>query len=176
MKIGRLLDGILRQTTRLNLLMEILAEIGACLLAVVVIWGVVLTYGFEKSDIFSVELSEYLLIFICFASIAWVLKEDRHVRVEVFIERLSPRNRRVMDLATSILSLGFCLALTWKAFSVMLFNFQRGFRSASLLNFPLWIPYMIITLGAFLLSLQYIALIRELAGRMKRSPEPTEQN
>lgn len=151
--------------------MEIMAEIGACGLAVVVIWGVILTYGFESSDIFSVEISEYILVFISFASIAYVLKEDRHVRVEVFIEHLSPRPRLMMDIVTAFLALVFCIILVWKSAVVTIFNFEKGFRSASLVNFPMWIPYMIITCGSFLLLLQYIVHIRELFGKLKTTPE-----
>lgn len=167
MWIARLMDCFLRGIDKLSWFGEILAEIGACALAVVVIWGVVLTYVFKASDIFSVEMSEYLLVFICFASIAWVLREGRHVRVEAFVHRLSPKARLMMDLVASILALGFCAIVVWKAAGVTLLNYQRGFRSASLVSLPLWIPYMIITIGFFILTLQYIVQIRELAGRLK---------
>jgi len=61
--------------------------------------------------------------------------------------------------------MGFCVLVVWKAAGVTLLNYQRGFRSASLVSLPLWIPYLIITLGFLILSLQYIVVIRELAGR-----------
>lgn len=157
----------LRGINKLSWFGEILAEIGACALAVVVIWGVVLTYVFKSSDIFSVEISEYLLVFICFASIAWVLREGRHVVVDAFVGLLSPKARLILDLVASILAFGFCSILTWKAAGVTLLNYQRGFHSASLVKLALWIPYLIITIGACILTLQYIVQIRDLAGRLK---------
>jgi C4-dicarboxylate transporter DctQ subunit len=168
METGRWMDRLVRGINKLSWLGEILAEIGACVLAVVVIWGVVLTYVFKSSDIFSVEMSEYLLVFICFASIPYILREGRHVRVDAFIEFLSPKSRSRVELAVSILSLGFCALVVWKAAGVTLLNYQRRFHSASLVSLPLWIPYLIITLGFLLLTLQYIVTIRELAGRRKR--------
>lgn len=167
MWIERLLDCVFRGVTKLSWFIEILAEIGTCALAVVVIWGVVLTYVFKSSDIFSVEMSEYLLVFICFASIAYILREGRHVRVEAFVELLSPRARLMVELVASIMALGFCAIVVWKAAVVALLNYQRGFRSASLVSLPLWIPYLIITIGFFILTLQYIVQIRVLAGRLK---------
>jgi C4-dicarboxylate transporter DctQ subunit len=173
MRIGRLIEKVFRGVTSIGTFMEILAETGACMLAVVVIWGVILTYGFQSSDIFSVEISEYLLVFISFASIAYVLKENRHVRVEVFIEKLSPRPRLVIDIFTAFLALVFCLIVAWKSAVVAIFNFEKGFRSASLVSFPMWIPYIVISGGCFLLLLQYIVYIRELIGKLKTTPEST---
>lgn len=161
----RLMNGLLRGINKLSWLGETLAEIGTCVLAVVVIWGVVLTYVFKSSDIFSVEMSEYLLVFICFVSIPYILREGRHVRVDALVQLLSPKSRWRVELIASILAMGFCVLVVWKAAGVTLLNYQRGFRSASLVSLPLWIPYLIITLGFLILTLQYIVVIRELAGR-----------
>lgn len=161
------MDPLVRGINKLSWVGEILAEIGACVLAVVVIWGVVLTYAFKSSDTFSVEMSEYLLVFICFASIPYILREGRHVRVDALVEVLSPKSRSRVELVSSILALGFCALVVWKAAGVTLLNYERGFRSASLVSLPLWIPYLIITLGFLILTLQYIVQIRELAGRKK---------
>ncbi len=161
----RLMNGLVRGINRLSWFGEVLSEIGTCVLAVVVIWGVVLTYVFKSSDVFSVEMSEYLLIFICFASIPYILREGRHVRVDALVELLSPKSRSRVELIASILAMGFCVLVVWKAAGVTLLNYQRGFRSASLVSLPLWIPYLIITLGFLLLTLQYLVVIREMAGR-----------
>ena len=161
----RLMNGLLRGINKLSWLGETLAEIGTCVLAVVVIWGVVLTYVFKSSDIFSVEMSEYLLVFICFVSIPYILREGRHVRVDALVQLLSPKSRWRVEFIGSILAMGFCVLVVWKAAGVTLLNYQRGFRSASLVSLPLWIPYLIITLGFLILTLQYIVVIRELAGR-----------
>jgi C4-dicarboxylate transporter DctQ subunit len=163
----RLMNGLLRGINKLSWLGETLAEIGTCVLAVVVIWGVVLTYVFKSSDIFSVEMSEYLLVFICFLSVPYILREGRHVRVDALVQLLSPKSRWRVELMASILAMSFCALVVWKAAGVTLLNYQRGFRSASLVSLPLWIPYLIITLGFLILTLQYIVVIRELAGRKK---------
>lgn len=171
MRIGRLMDSFQRSINKLSWFAEILAEIAACALAVVVIWGVVLTYVFKSSDIFSVEVSEYLLVFICFASVAYILRENRHVTVDAFVMILSPKARLIMNVIASVLALGFCAIVVWKAAVVTLLNYQRGFRSASLVNLPLWIPYLIITIGTFILTLQNIVQIRELVGELKSLPK-----
>jgi TRAP-type C4-dicarboxylate transport system permease small subunit len=135
---------------------------------------VTLTYVFKSRDVFSVEVSTYLLVFICFASVAYVLRENRHVVVDAMLTLLSPKTRLKLELVASFLTLGFCSILTWQAADVTLLNYQRGFRSASLVTLPLWIPYLVITLGAFGVVLQSIVQIREYKGRLKILSENTE--
>ena len=170
----RLMDAFQWGVNKLSLLGEILAEIAAVVLAVVVITGVTLTYVFKSRDVFSVEVSTYLLVFICFASIAFISRENRHVVVDAVLVYLSPKARLKMEIVASILTLGFCSIVTWKAADVAILNYQRGFRSASLVTLPLWIPYLIITLGAFGVVLQSMVQIRGLAHRVKSVSESPE--
>jgi C4-dicarboxylate transporter DctQ subunit len=171
----KLMDAFQRGINKLSLFGEILAEIAACVLAVVVITGVTLTYVFKSRDVFSVEVSTYLLVFICFASVAYILRENRHVVVDAVLVYFSPKSRLKMKLVASFLTLGFCSIVTWKAAGVAILNYQRGFRSASLVTLPLWIPYLVISLGALGVVLQSIVKIRELAGRVKSLSESSER-
>ena len=171
MRTEKLMDTFQRGINKLSLLGEILAEIAACVLAVVVITGVTLTYVFKSRDVFSVEVSTYLLVFICFASVAYILRENRHVVVDAMLTLVSPKARLKLEIVASIMTIVFCSILAWQAADVTLLNYQRGFRSASLVTLPLWIPYLVIALGAFGVVLQGIVRIRELTVRVKNLSE-----
>lgn len=164
------MDALDRAINKLSLVGEVLAEIACFVLAAVVIVGVTLTYVFKSRDVFSVEVSTYILVLICFSSVAYILRENRHVVVDAVLVHLSSTVRRKVELAASFLTLCFCGILTWKAADVTLLNYQRGFRSASLVTLPLWIPYLIISLGALGLALQCIVQMRQLARGMKNKP------
>jgi TRAP-type C4-dicarboxylate transport system permease small subunit len=167
METRRLMDAVERGINGLSLFGEILAEIATCVLALVVITGVLLTYVLTYRDVFSVEISGYLLVFICFASVAYILREKRHVVVDALLILLTPKTRLKFELVASILTFVFCCILIWEAADVTILNYQRGFRSASLVTMPLWIPYLVIALGALALALQGIVQIRGLTGRIK---------
>lgn len=171
MRTEKLMDTFQRGINKLSLFGEILAEIAACVLAVVVITGVTLTYVFKSRDVFSVEVSTYLLVFICFASVAYILRENRHVVVDAMLTLVSPKARLKLEIVASIMTIVFCSILAWQAADVTLLNYQRGFRSASLVTLPLWIPYLVIALGAFGVVLQGIVRIRELTVRVKNLSE-----
>ena len=160
--MNKIFDKLFRGITKLNIFNETLAEIGAVILAIIVIWGVMLTYVFGKSDIFSVEISEYLLVLICFFSIAFVQKEDKHVQVDIVTEKLSLKKRQILEIFTSFLCLIFCIIVGWKATTVSIMNFKRDFYSTSLISFPMWIPYMIISYGFTMLTLQFMVNIYNL--------------
>jgi len=174
MGIERLMDALQRGINKFSLFGEILAEIAACVLAIVVITGVTLTYVFKSRDVFSVEVSTYLLVFICFSSVAYVLRENRHVVVDALLTLLSPKVRLRFEMIAMILTSAFCSILTWKAAGVAILNYQRGFRSASLVTLPLWIPYFVIALGALGVVLQSLVQIRGLASSMKGLSQSSE--
>jgi len=140
-------------------LAEILSEVGLAFLMIMVFREVVWRYVFKNPSIFSVELSEYLLVFITFMSAAWVLSEDRHVNMTVLVDRLPKKIRLYLDIVTSILVMVFCSVLIWKGCITVIMAYVGGYHSSSLVNFPLWISYSIIPLGTLILLLQYIIRI-----------------
>jgi len=148
--------------------MEVLAEVALFALAIMVARSVIFRYLFKAPDYFAVEIGEYLLIFICFASIAWVLKENRHVTMDAITTRLTKRTQLLVGVVTSFLALGFCSVVVWKATEVMLINYERGFRSASLVSCPQWILFLIIAFGSLTLALQFLVQIGECGQALRR--------
>ena len=138
---------------------QILGELGLFILLVIVFWEVIARYVFRSPTVFSVELSEYLMTFLTFMGIGWVLKENRHVRVEVLYVRLPKRVQNAHEIALSVLVLVFCAVLVWKGAATVIMTYTSGYRSSGMMNFPLWITYAIIPTGALALGLQYLVKI-----------------
>ena len=147
---------------RLTWMAEVLAEIGLVGLFLIVFHEVIVRYVFDAPTLFSVELSEYLLILVAFMSIGWVLKEDRHVAVTFVINPLPEKLRLGLKVLTSVLTMGFLAILVWQGGRTVLTAYRGDYHSSSLLEFPMWIPYLLIPLGALVMSLQYIVTIIEL--------------
>lgn len=140
----------------------ILAEICLVLLLVLVFHEVIARYVLNKPTLYSVEISEYLLIFLAFMAAGWVLQEEKHVRMHSVINLLPVRVRYGFGLFTSTIVLCFCAILVWQGSKASIMALKGGYHSSSLLNVPLWIPYAIIPLGSLILGLQMIVRI----GRM----------
>jgi TRAP-type mannitol/chloroaromatic compound transport system permease small subunit len=99
------------------------------------------------------ELEWHLFFALVFLSFGSVLLADRHVRIDVFRERMSPKTRSYIEIFGFIIALvPFSLALIYfgSAFSWRAFLIDEGSRAA--LGLPhRWIIKAMMPLGGFLL-------------------------
>ncbi len=147
---------------RLSRLGALLAEICLVLLLALVFNEVIARYVLNRPTLYSVELSEYLLIFVAFMAAGWVLQNDGHVKMNSVINLLPAGMQHGIEIFTSIIVLIFCLILVWKGAISSVMAFKGGYHSSSLLNVPLWLPYAIIPSGSLLLALQMLVRIVNL--------------
>jgi len=131
-----------------NRLAILVAEFALAALMIACTYGVIARYVFNSPSIYITEVCVYLLLVCSWLSIGWVHLENRHVSVEAFHMRFSPRGQRLATCISQLCILFFCLVLLWAGISV-----------ASMLRFPLWIAYGMIPLGGTLLGL---ATLRQL--------------
>ncbi|MBW2147334.1 MAG: TRAP transporter small permease [Deltaproteobacteria bacterium] len=147
---------------------ETLAELGLLALLILVFREVVARYFFSSPTIYSVEISEYLLIFITFLCVGWVLKENRHVRMLAIHTRLSKNSQAYMEIFSCLLIMLFCVVLVWEGIESVIVAYRGDYHSSSLLNFPLWISYSFIPYGALVLGLQCTVVVgRHVQGLRK---------
>lgn len=151
-------DRFARAVHRLAWGLQVIAEIAVLVLLLLVAHEVFRRYALDSPTQYSVEFSEYLLVLISFASAAWVLRRDRHVRVRLVVDALPPRPRAVLEAVGMALLAGFCAVLVWKGGDMAWTAWHGGDRSSSLVAFPLWIPYSFIPVGGLVLGLE--ALVR----------------
>ncbi len=147
---------LIRLIERLNRLGSLISQCCLVLLLVLVFHEVVARYLFNSPTLYSVELSEYLLILLAFIAAGWVMQEDRHVRMQSFVHLLPEKLQHFLACLTSFIVLLFCSVLIWYGFKAAYIAWHGEYHSSSLLNMPMWIPYLIIPLGSLLLALQVI--------------------
>jgi len=158
-QMGKIVRGMVFGINRIAWFSEILAEFALACTVILVFHEVVVRYIFNSPTIFSVEISEYLVVFLLFASVGWILKEERHVRVEAFITLLPEKVQHLLDILTSLLVMILCGVLIWKGGQTVITAYRGDYHSSSLLNVPLWIPYAFVPFGSLILGLQYIVRI-----------------
>ena len=71
----------------------------------IVIFEVVMRYFFRNPQGWVIEIAEYSIVFFTFLGVTWVLREEKHVTMELIVNRLKPRSRVMLGIITSILSL-----------------------------------------------------------------------
>lgn len=118
-------------------------------------------YFLGATTVAIIELEWHFFALIFLLSAGYSLKEDKHVRVDVFYNRFSPRAKAWVNLIGSIIFLvPFCLVVIYTAFD---FSLRSYFLNEGSPN-PGGLParYLVkgaIVLGMFFLFLQSISLI-----------------
>lgn len=87
----------------------------------------------------------------------YVLRCGGHVAVTVLFEVVSDKTRRIMQFFASLFSLAFCAALAFASWRHLIEAYSAGWTTGSVWNPPLWLAILPITIGATLLSMQYVA-------------------
>lgn len=121
---------------------------------------VVLRYGFNFGRISLQEFITYLHAFVFMLAGAYTLKHNEHVRVDIFYQDMSLRNRAKVDLfGTLFLLLPFACFILWVSFDYVFNSWKllEGSREAGGLPF-VYILKTLIPLMAILLFLQAISL------------------
>ncbi|MGQ3676045.1 TRAP transporter small permease subunit [Xanthobacter sp. TB0139] len=136
------------------------------LMAVAVTYEVVCRYVFGQPTIWVSESSSYMLVAVAFLGAAWTLRVDGHIRMELLAEIGGQRGRMVSDLAMFLVGAAISVALAWTGWNMTLANYNFGWRSSTLMATPLWIPQMLIPIGAVALLLQcLVGFLDVLSGR-----------
>ncbi|WP_416137964.1 TRAP transporter small permease [Halomonas sp. HK25] len=136
----------------------VIAEIALVSLMLLTVYAVMTRYLFRSPSIHALEVSQYLLLMISWMSVGWVLIVGRHVRMEALYNVLPDLLKKISDLLSSLAVLLFCGVIVWAGSVNVLTALDRGYRSSSLLSFPMWLPYSLIPLGGILLLMATIYL------------------
>ena len=68
-----------------------------------------LTRSFNlPSPIWIVQISEYSLVWVCFLATAWVLAENKHVRVDILMTRFGRRKQTILLFIQDTVSTALC--------------------------------------------------------------------
>jgi len=99
----------------------------------------------------------------------YILLENRHVRVEILIDRFSPRTKTIIGLITWLLFFFYCGVLLYTSWILGWEAFLRKEYTSSVWAPPRWPILMAIPVGAFLILMQGLAkFIREVTTLFRR--------
>lgn len=117
---------------------------------------VVMRYFFNRPQAWVRESTEYSLVFITFLAAAWLLKGEGHVKMDWLVNRLSPRGQALLTFITSIIGAITFLVVTWYTAKLTLFMHVEGIHVLSELEPPQAPLAVVIPIGSFLLSIQFV--------------------
>ena len=147
----------------LDRLIRALARVGAALAAatllasmVVIGYSVVMRYFANRPIPWVDELAGYLLVASVMLAAADTLFQGEHIRVDILVERLSARGRHVAALIGLVAVLAAAALLVVEGADMVAFSRMVDLKSNGYLEVPMWMPQILVPVGAVLMGLAAI--------------------
>ena len=125
------------------------------------------TKALKVPAIWTLDISEFLMVSYFLIGGAYSLQIDGHVRMDLLYGGWSPRTRTHWDTFTSFFMIFYLAVLLYGCVASTIYAFEFGERA-----FSAWRPYMwpvkcVMTFGILIMLLQTIAtFLRDLAGAL----------
>jgi len=163
------MDMFLRLLSRF---VEGLVILGATVIVTIVTIEVVLRYIFGLSLIFTEELARYLMVWIVFLGGALAVKDDSHIRINVLVQRLSPRLGQLVRITAHGLTMLLLVVLTVEGTKILPRQLDQ---MCITIDTSMFYFYLAIPVGSILMIIFILPRIRDSISRWPEKHEPTEE-
>jgi C4-dicarboxylate transporter DctQ subunit len=111
---------------------------------------------FNCPQIWSVEVTEYAMLYITFLGTAWLLREEGHVRVDILVLLLKPKTQALLNSITSILGLIPCSVLVFYGTWSTWLHYQKVLYTFTAMELLKWPFLIVIPFGGLMLLTQFV--------------------
>lgn len=131
-------------------------------IAVSIMVEVVSRYVLGASSEWITEVAGYLLAAGLFLGLGRQYRLNGHVRMSALLDSVKPHTAYRLYLLTDLIVFGFGAVLLWQTGQLALDAYDFNWKSSTLLEAPLYIPQLAMTVGAavFVLEILNTALAR----------------
>lgn len=120
-------------------------------------YSVVMRYIFNNPPIWSSDLVTWFTGISAFLAGGYVLSKHGHVKVEIFYDKFSAKTKSIINIITSSFMFVIVFILIWKGGEQVVYYYKLKAVASSGLNVYIWLKWLMVPIGAFLLGLQGIA-------------------
>jgi TRAP-type mannitol/chloroaromatic compound transport system permease small subunit len=158
------LYSLIRQIERVVTVIGIGAAMLLVPLVIATCWEVFSRYVMGAPTDWAYEVGYILTGSHFLLGLAYTLKQDLHIRIDVFTSFMSARTRAVIDAAAYTVMLPLLVWLAWMLGEYLVAGYVRGERSGqSALNPPVWPFRLVFTVSFTLFALQvFVELLKSV--------------
>jgi TRAP-type C4-dicarboxylate transport system permease small subunit len=121
----------------------------------------------------TLDIAQYALYAITFLGAPWVLREDGHIAIEIFVERLRPRPRRWVARGSNALGAVVCALLVYYSVRALWRSYAANNLVYQTFVFPEWYLYC---LAPPVFALLLLLFLRRMVGSDRSSArEPPKE-
>jgi TRAP-type C4-dicarboxylate transport system permease small subunit len=115
------------------------------------------------------EASEYMLYLITLLSAPWLLRQGKHIRIDIVLRALPPRVGWTLEWVGDLLGLLCSLYFVWYGMKVLVASYLAGSISIKTLIIPEWWLLAPMPLAFVAVSIEFVFRMHRLA-KAERAP------
>ena len=119
--------------------------------------------GLPAGIAWSNEISELMLYLLTMLAAPWLLREGRHIRVDIVLRVLPPKLAYACEWIADVLGLGCCLWMVWYGGVVAGRSYASAAQSIKTLVMPEWWFMAPLPVCFGLLAIEFVFRMRRLA-------------
>jgi len=144
--------------TVFNRILNIFSVVAGILVALMMLEvsvDVVMRYFLNRPIPWTIEFTQYAMIFILYLGAAWVLRDEGHVVMDIVLIRMGGKPRKLTNGITSALAAIVCGIVTLYGIGKNIDYARTGYVFGDVLNIPAFSLQFIVPLGMLLLTIQF---------------------
>jgi C4-dicarboxylate transporter DctQ subunit len=157
----------------------VLAAVLVTIMMISISASVVARTFFDSTWLGLVEFTQTGILYVTFLGAPWVLKQERHVVMDLITGKLSPRNQLIINIITSIICALMCLVLTGYSTAVTWERWSERVYLYDLLHVLDAYVLLIIPIGSLMLFIQFLrrtkGFFKELGSPLGVKTSPDNQ-
>ena len=152
-------DFLSKAITGMEKVIEWVATMIISVMVVNILLGVFSRFVLHLGIPFTEELGRYLMIWAGYLGCVLALKEDSHISITAVVDLFPPAGRRVIRFIARLVVSVFLAVIVVTSFTHLR---SLKIQKSSAMEIPMVIPYLAVTVGAFLMAI--VNTIRLLGG------------
>jgi len=119
--------------------------------------------GLPRGLSWSNEISELMLYLITMLSAPWLLRQGRHIRVDILLRVLPKKIAYVSEWIADLTGFACCLCMLWYGVAITIKSYTDAAQSIKTLVMPEWWLMAPLPLCFALLAVEFVFRMRRLA-------------
>jgi TRAP-type C4-dicarboxylate transport system permease small subunit len=146
----------MRAINYLSRIASYIAMVTVGVIMMLTVADVFMRYVFSRPITGSTEITEFMMVILIVGIVPTAIA-NRHIRVDILMERLTPKGQALFDAITIFVGSCLVVILGWRAFMACLFMIRNDVRSPTL-DVPIYPFYVIMAMGFIFLFFSMIVI------------------
>lgn len=152
--------------TRIENMFVFLSSILLIGMVFIISLSVIGRYFFNEPFAWTMEISEYIMLFISLFTASWILNQAGHVRLDLLINLLPKSFQKITNVFTLSIAGGSSGILAWFSLAITIDYYERGIVLLKLIDMPQYIVMFPIFIGSLLLTNRFVVnILKELLNK-----------